>query len=108
MVSDKNDIQVRRIDQFLAAELAQPYDRKGSFLQAVPPQHHLPGVNEESVGQRADLALGLFRGGQIENIAQRDAHLVTVKVTVQPTMLILIIPAVSQVIEDLLGGFAAA
>src|SRR5262245_6969715 len=67
--------------------------------------HDFQSVSEESIRQRRDFLLCLLRVGKIQDVTEPNSHLLSLEITAQPAMLISVCAAVTQIFEDLFGGF---
>ncbi len=103
---DENDVQVRAVIDFRAAQFAQADDDKGRGLEFVAAHDDLQGVLQAGVGQGRELRQVLLEIGQAKDVAQADAHQFGLVIAPEPQVLVRVLKAVAQVPDRLLGGLA--
>ena len=108
VVSDENDVEVGTVVQLGAAQFSQPDDRERRAFELVFAQDDFKRVLQARVGQRRQFGEVLLKVRQAENVAQAEPHQLRLMIAAQPEPLVFVIAAMAQVVQDFLGGLAAA
>lgn len=104
---DEDEVEVRAIDQFGAAEFAEGDDGEGGVLEAGAAGDEFEGVLDAGFSEGGEFEAGLDKMDGAEDVAEAEAHEFGLEVTAEPEVLIGVGSAMAEVLEGLGGVFLA-
>src|SRR6266498_3634695 len=107
-ICNKNDVQVRAIIDFSAAQFAEANNNEGRLFDFVFSHDDFECVLQASISKSRKFDEILFKVSQAQNVAKADAHEFSLMIAPEPEELVFVLETMPQIGQGFVGSLALA